>query len=99
MPYSGFTVHLVALEIEGKMVKENVFFMNVRSLRSHYDQLSILVASLIKVPMILALYETWLTDNDPTILYSFDGFSKIENVNRKKNKKGGGLAFFCAERF
>ena len=78
------------------MVKENVFFRNVRSLRSHYDQLSLLVASLIKVPMILALCETWLTDNDPTIFYSFDGFSKIENVNRK-NKKGVGLAFLCGK--
>ena len=80
------------------MVKENVFFMNVRSLRSHYDQLSILVASLIKMPMILALYETWLTDNDSTILYSIDGFSKIENVNRKR-KKGGGFAFFVRKGF
>ena len=98
MPYSGFTVNLVALEIEEKMVKENVFFMNVRSLRSHSDQRSLLVASLIEVPMILALCETWLTDNDPTILYSSDGFSKIENVNRK-NKKGGGLAFFARKSF
>ena len=45
------------------------------------------------MPLILVLCETWLTDNDPTVLYSFDGFQKIENVNRK-NKKGVGLTFF-----
>ena len=67
-------------------------------MRSHYDQLSFLVASLIKGPMILALCETWLTDNDPTILYSFDVFSKNENVNRK-NKKGDRLAFFVRKGF
>ena len=44
--------------------KEGVLLLNIRSLRLHHDQLCDLVDSLKEKPLVIALFETWLTDND-----------------------------------
>ena len=42
-----------------------LFFLNIRSLRCHYDELKILIDDFEVKPPIIALCETWLTDSDP----------------------------------
>ena len=71
----------------------DLFFLNVQSLRSHHDQLRVLVASLNRQPLVIAICETWLSDNDPLNLYHLDGYQKGIFVNRQ-NSRGGGLALF-----
>ena len=48
---------------------EKVFFLNVQSLRSHHDQLKLLIESFQTKPALVALCETWLSDNDPIDIY------------------------------
>ena len=71
----------------------DLFILNVQSLRSHHDQLKVLVASLNRQPLVIALSETWLSNNDPLNLYHLVGYQKGVSVNRQKSR-GGGLAFF-----
>ena len=59
---------------------ESVFFI-IRSLRINYDQLCVLVDSLKKKLLLIALCETWLTENDCLEMFQLDvirtGFLKI----------------------
>ena len=71
----------------------DLFFLNVQSLRSHHDQMKVLFASLNRQPLVIALCETCLSDNDPLDLYYLDGYQKGVFVNRK-NSTGRGLALF-----
>ena len=74
------------------------FFLNVQSLRSHHDQLKVLVASLNRPPLVIALCETWLSDNDPLDLYHLDGYQKGIFVNRQ-NSRGSGFFYFKKNQF
>ena len=69
------------------------FFLNIRSLRCHQVLLVCLIENLCVKPIVIALYETWLTDNDPLDIYKLPGCSSIIVKNRQQ-KKGGGVAFF-----
>ena len=40
-------------------------------------------------PLVVALCETWLSDNNPTSLYKINGFSKIATHKRSGEKRGG----------
>ena len=71
-------------------------FLNIQLLRNHHDQLKVLVASLKWQPYVVALCETWLSDNDPLELYNLDGYQNCIFVNRQKSR-GGGLAFFIKD--
>ena len=53
-----------------------MLFLNIRSLRLHHDQLCVLVDSLKQKPLVIALYETWLTDNDFLDFFSVGWVSK-----------------------
>ena len=84
---------------ENEIVKlKNAFllFLNIRSLRCHHDQLKAFIEGFSSKPLIIALYVTWLTDNDPTSPCKINGFSNIVNHNRS-GQKGGGCAFFVNE--
>ena len=71
-------------------------FLNIRSLRCHYDQLNEFTEGFSNKPLVIALFETWLTDSDPTTLYKINGFSNIVTHNRS-GQKSGGCAFFVNE--
>ena len=71
---------------------ESVFFLNIRSLRLHHDQLCVLVDSLKQKPLVIALCETWLTENDCLEMFQFEGYQK--EVFTIREKRGGGVAFF-----
>ena len=73
--------------------RDKIFFMNIRSLRTHHDQLVYELNKLEYKPIAVCLCETWLTDNDPLGLYQIEGYQPVEVKNRP-NKRGGGLAVF-----
>ena len=83
--------------LEGRQVgvlnSSFLFFLNIRSLRCHYDELKIIIDDFEVKPPIIALCETWLTDNDPLSIYSVEGYQPIITTNRK-GTRGGGCAFF-----
>ena len=72
---------------------EKVFFINIRSLRTHHDQLVYELNQLEYKPIAICVCETWLTDNDPLGLYQIDGYQPVE-VRNRADKRGGGLAVF-----
>ena len=81
---------------ENELVKVKdalLFFLNIRLLRCHYDQLNAFIEGFSTKPLVIALCETWLTDNKPTSLYEINGFSNIETHNRS-GQKGRRCAFF-----
>ena len=63
-----------------------LLFLNIRSLRCHHDQLNAFIEGFSTKPLVIALCETWLTDNDPTSLYKIIGFSNIVTHNRSGQK-------------
>ena len=69
------------------------YFLNIRSLRSHHDQLVIDINQLQQKPLIIALCETWLCDNDYLNLYHLDGYHPLISTHRKY-QRGGGWAFY-----
>ena len=71
---------------------EGVLFLKIGSLRLHHDQLCVLVDSLKEKPFVIALCETWLTDNDFLDFFQLDGYQK--GVFKNREKRGGGVAFF-----
>ena len=73
--------------------RDKIFFMNIRSLRTHHDQLVYELNELEFKPIVICLCETWLTDNDPLGLYQIEGYQPVEVKNRP-TKRGGGLAVF-----
>lgn len=73
-----------------------LFFLNIRSLRCHHDQLEVFIKTLNPKPKIIALCETWLTDNDPIEVYAIENYQKIEIKNRQ-NKRGGGVALYILD--
>ena len=63
---------------------ESVFFLNIRSLRLHHDPLCVLVDSVKKKHLVIALCETWLTENDCLEMFQLDGYQKGVFENREK---------------
>ena len=80
----------------GSYTKTDIFYMNIRSLRCHHDQLVTLFDDFEVKPLLVCLCETWLTNNDPNELYWLDDYCEIEVKNRE-SKLGGGLAFYARD--
>ena len=84
---------------ENELVKVKdafVLFLIIRSLRCRHDQLNAFIEGFSTKLLLIALCETWLTDNDPTSLYKINGFSNIVTHNRS-GQKGGRCACFVNE--
>ena len=47
-----------------------MFFLNVQSIRTDHDQLSVLIESFDNKPALIGLNETWITDNDSIGMYN-----------------------------
>ena len=73
-----------------------LLFINVQSLRSHHDQLCCQLETLKTKPAVIAVCETWLTDNDPIDMYFITGYQPLIVKNRN-DKNGGGVGFFVRE--
>ena len=72
---------------------EFLFYMNIRSLRLHFDELKCVLCSMEKKPAIICLCETWLTQNDNIALYNIPEYYPIVSKCRK-SQRGGGVAIY-----
>ena len=79
----------------GDLKDSFLYFLNIRSLRCHHDQLVIDINQLEQKPLIIALCETWLCDNDYLNLYHLDGYHPLISKHRKY-QRGGGCAFYVS---
>ena len=70
-----------------------IFFLNVQSIRTNHDQLSVLIESFDNKPALVGLNETWITDNDSIGMYNLEGYDNIVCANRV-NANGRGVAAF-----
>ena len=86
-------VDFLGREKGGILEKDYLFFLNIQSLRCHHDILKVELDRLKNAPALIALCETWLTDNEPIGLNSINGYQTIITKNRV-GKKGGGIACF-----
>ena len=71
---------------------------NIQSLRCHRDELKLELGNNDKKPTIIALTETWLTEND--VLendYNFENYQPIELKPRTSCQERGGVAFYVQE--
>lgn len=69
-----------------------ILYMNIRSLRCNFDELRIFIESFSNKPDIIALTETWLTENDSLPSFSIDGF--ITPIVKNRSTRGGGVALY-----
>ncbi len=75
---------------------KSILCSNIRSLRCHYDQLT-LESSALK-PAIMALTETWLTQDDPNNMYAIEGYDELLSEN-PKSQRGGGISIYVRSNF
>ena len=70
----------------------SILGMNKRSLGLHLNELKILLGSFANIPDIIAITESWLTENDDPENYNLEGYQPIESFPRKdaKHRSGGG---------
>ena len=54
----------------------------IKSLRNHHDHLKVLIETMESKPALVALCETWLSDNDTKDLYQLDGYLNLVVSNR-----------------
>ena len=87
-------VDFLGREKGGILEKDFLFFPNKQSLRCHHDLLKVELDRLKNAPALIALCETWLTDNDPIGLYSIDDYQTIITKNRV-GKKERGYCLLC----
>ena len=64
-----------------------LLLINVQSLRSHHDQLCCQLETLKTKPAVVAVCETWLTDNDPIDMYFITGYQLLIVKNRNDKKE------------
>ena len=87
-----YVFNLSEVKIDSKSF--SVLTFNTRSIRNKLNTLTAHLNSLTQQPDIIALTETWLTDNDNTLDYQIDNYNIpiISNRSSKNNKQfGGGL--------
>ena len=64
--YNG--VYMEGIELE-KVEDAFLFFVNIRSSQFHIEQLKHFIEVFSAIPLVTALYKTWLTDKEPTLRY------------------------------
>ena len=72
----------------------SILGMNIRSLGLHLNELKVILGSFANKPDMIAITESWMTENDDPENYSLDleGYQLIESFPRKdaKRRSGGG---------
>ena len=63
--------------------------LNIQSLRCHRDELLVELDSFNSKPSVIALTETWLTENDNTSTLNLDGYQPIESKLRTTGQLRG----------
>ena len=80
-------------EKSGTLEKNYLFFLNKQPLIRHHDLLKRELDKIKNAPALIVLCKTWLTENDPTGLYSINGYQTILTKN-SVGKKRRGIACF-----
>ena len=71
---------------------------NIRSLDYHINELRVLLEILDKKPEVLALTETWMTDDHSLVDLDIVGYQPIEFKARPNAKRrSGGVAFYVKD--
>ena len=82
-------------EIPDKQALLTVMTFNIRSIRSKFKTFLTHLSTIKTLPDIIAINESWLTDNDNILDYQIDNYHKPIIVNRPANENGeqhgGGL--------
>ena len=73
-----------------------IFYTNVRSLLGKLDELRVKIMT--KNYDIIALTETWLTEDIPEQLILLQGY-KLIRLDRSSNQRGGGVLLYIKESF
>ena len=73
---------------EAHQMTSGMFYMNIRSLPKHYDELQTLLLQNDFKMLTVCLTETWLNKENET-LYNLSGYKSVNNYRTKK--KGGGV--------
>ena len=71
--------------------------LNIQSLRCHRDEILVELDSFNSKPSVIALTETWLTENDNTSTLNLDGYQPIESKIRTTGQLRGGVGFYVKE--
>ena len=82
--------------LEMRNHSKSLLFINVQSLRSHHDEFCCQLEALETKPAVIVVCETWLTDNDPIVMYLITGHQPMIVKNRN-DKRGGGVGFFVRD--
>ncbi len=69
-----------------------ILVLNIRSISKHFDEFLVLLNTMNPKPAILALTETWLSNNLETNMYTIEGYHPIISKNRES--RGGGVAIY-----
>lgn len=72
----------------------SVLQLNARSLPKNFMHISSFVKSFKNIPSIMAVVETWLS-NDMNSFYNMKGYKFISRC--RSNKRGGGVGFYVAD--
>ena len=87
-------VHLTP-EMKNRLGTFSVFHINARSLLHKIDYLELLLKTMNLDFDIIAVSETWETDDNNTLI-NISGYNKCSYI-RKNNTRGGGVALFIRE--
>jgi len=68
--------------------------LNARSLTHNIVKIKMLLLNFIDKPDVINVTETWLLSNSSLKLLHLDGYSLVSFPRNKKNKRGGGIAFY-----
>ena len=75
-----------------------VLGLNIRSLDYHVNELRVLLEILDKKPEVLALTETWMTDDHSLVDLDIVGYQPVEFKARQNAKRrSGGVAFYVKD--
>ena len=76
----------------------SVLGLNIRCLDYDFEDFLVLLEALTPKPDIMAITETWTTENDPLEEFQIDGYQPIvSNPREEFKRRPGGVAFYIKE--
>ena len=67
-----------------------VMNFNIRSFSANFDQFSVFLDELVRLPDLITITETWNSADKDAEIYGYDAF----HCNRPSNKRGGGVSIY-----
>ena len=73
----------------------SVLGMNIRSLGLHLNELKIFLGSFANKPDIIAITDTWMTENDDPDNYNLEGYQPIVISQKRRETPLRGCSVIC----